>query len=71
MAMLFVLWQGCGFCGIVLHVAARNDMPQHCMAFRAIVSSCLSKKEPAAAFHGRLCHSMALFFMLWSYFFVP
>jgi len=33
-AMLFVQWQ-------------ENDAPQRCMAFRAVVSSCIGKKRPA------------------------
>ncbi len=50
-------------CAIVLHVAARNDLPQHCTAFRAVVSLCLGKKRPAAAFRGMSRRAAPLFVM--------
>jgi len=54
---------------------ARNDMPQCCMAFCTIVSLCLGKKQPAAAFHGMSHHAALLFFIPWpsaaACFFVP
>jgi len=50
-------------CGIVLCAAAmlfmqrqENDAPQHCMAFCAMVSSCVGKKQPAAAFRSMRRH---------------
>jgi len=42
--------------GIVLLVASRNDAPQRFSAFLAVVSSCLGKKRPAAAFRSMLRH---------------
>jgi len=53
------------FSRVAAHVVARNDVPQHRTAFRTIVSSCLGKKRPAAAFRSMSCHAAPLFFVPW------
>jgi len=52
-------------CGIILLVVSRNDALQHCMAFLAIVSLCLSKQQPTAVFCSMSHHATALFFVWW------
>jgi len=68
-------------CSMFLCATARNNVPQHCTAFRAVMSLCLDKKQPTAAFcgmprhcflcHGQVCHAMVKFVMVWSCFFGP
>jgi len=43
--------------GIILFVASRNDVPQRCMAFLAVISLCLGKKQHAAAFRSMSRHA--------------